>query len=318
MILVLTFMNLAIPVTFLQRSATEGGLTQVELGGANAGIVAEIGLIMRQCLEDMDADNYECCTPSEPPDSLSTQTFEDSAESEAIWTGWTFFESGKDSWWQVGGDGGNAYGRFQLDARHSLAGFLRYAVESNPSFVGLERYYRKGESGTVLGPLEGLDHDWAWLCAVYGEEFYQVQAEFAYGTFYCSMRDKLLDECGIDLRAYGPVLKGTVWSVAVRNGNNLSSLYSVIDTYYPGISEEEWLKQIYAVEEWRHPDQIKRWGEGQRNAALETLHKLNGGTEVEFHRTFEKEAGQDTERIELLSLAGDYRDFLCYTEKIAD
>lgn len=237
-------------------------------------------------------------------------------EGEAIWTGWTWFESGAKSWKQVGGDAGNAYGRFQIDARHTLPAFLRYAAEADSDFVGLSKYYRKNGTSTTLRTLSGLDHDWTWLCAMYGEKFYQLQAEFAYGVFYCSMRDELLSEKQIDLSDYGPVLKGTVWSVSVRNGSNLSSIYSVTDTYYPGISEEEWLRKIYTVEAWRHPDQASRWEVEQLDAALEVLGKLADGEKVEIHDAFAEDAGQDTGRIELLTLKSDYRDFLRYTGKV--
>jgi len=290
----------------------------------SAGVNAEFEQSMRGVLTSQTAS----MPPEEPtiiPEITKTSTPEmtsspktEVAPGEAIWTGWAYFESGEAGWEQVGGDGGNAYGRFQLDARHSLPAFLRYAAETNPDFVGLERYYRKNGDRTTMKSTDGLNHDWTWLCAVYDEEFYQVQAEFAYGTFYCLMRDELQKECQINLDEYGPVLKGTVWSVAVRNGNNLSSLYSVTDTYYPGIPEEEWLREIYAVEEWRHPDQTKRWGDGQLNAALETLEMLESGAEVEFHKTFEKDAVGDTARIELLSLAGDYRDFVRYTGRVIE
>ena len=45
---------------------------------------------------------------------------------------------------------------------------------------------------------------------------------------------------------------------------------------------------------------------------------LESGTEVEFHETFEKNAVRDTARIELLSLTGDYRDFVRYTGRVVD
>ncbi len=277
----------------------------------SAGINADIAEMLNESSKEINRANTTATPALEPARTTSPKTEEE--RGEAIWTGWAYFESGDECWEQVGGDGGNAYGRFQLDARHSLAAFLRYAAETNPDFVGLERYYRKNGSKTSLKSTEGLAEDWAWICAVYDKEFYQVQAEFAYGTFYCLMRDELLEKRGINLNEYGPVLKGTVWSVAVRNGNNLSSLWSVTDTYYPGIGEEEWLREIYAVEAWRHPDQAKRWEKDQLKSALETLEMLDGGAEVKFYGTFESDARQDRQRIELLELAGDYRDFVRYT-----
>lgn len=314
-IIAMTVVAVIIGVLVARHQAIAGQQAERDGIRLSAGISAEIAEVLEENSQQINrATAIPIPTPEatiQPEPVSSPKTDEDSAE--AIWTGWAYFESGDAGWEQVGGDGGNAYGRFQLDARHSLAAFLRYAAETNPDFVGLERYYQKNGSKTTLKLTDGLADDWLWISAVYGSSFYQVQAEFAYGAYYCLMRDQMLEKYEIDLDAYGPVLKGTVWSVAVRNGNNLSSIYSVTETYYPGIDEEEWLREIYAVEAWRHPDQVKRWEDGQLNAALDTLAALESGTEVEFHRDFEKDAVQDTGRIEFLSLKGDYRDFVRYT-----
>lgn len=296
-----------------QADAEQQKVENSEAPRLSAGVSADVYDALEESSKQVNLATLAPESTPEPTPELTSSPKADEEPAEAIWTGWAYFESGDAGWEQVGGDGGNAYGRFQLDARHSLAAFLRYAAETNPDFVGLERYYRKNGSKTTLKSTDKLADDWLWISAVYGSSFYRVQAEFAYGTYYCLMRDELLEVHDINLDTYGPVLKGTVWSVAVRNGNNLSSLYSVTETYYPGISEEEWLREIYAVEAWRHPDQSKRWESGQLNAALDTLAALESGVEVEFHREFEKDAVQDTGRIEFLSLEGDYRDFVRYT-----
>lgn len=306
--------------------ANEKVTSQLEANAAidpeDVEVVALVEEGLREATKPVDGTTPVKYTPETmlPETSLATEEpteIDGEIEAgEAIWTGWGAYESGEECWEQTGGDGGNAFGRFQIDARHSLAAFLRYAAESDERFVGLERYYAKNGDETTLKSLDDLAFDWTWLCAVYGQDFYRTQAEFAYGMFYLLMRDELKDVWRIDLENYGPVLKGTVWSVAVRNGNCLSSIYSVTDTYYAGIGEEEWLRKIYAVEARRHPDQEKRWREDQLNAALETLHLLESGEEVEFYETFEKDAGQDLGRIELLELDGDYKDFVRYTGRI--
>lgn len=304
-----------------QATAGQQEIASSEVPRLSVGVSAEISEAFGGRSEQITRATVDATPALAPmPTPAATTTPEvmnlpemEEESAEAIWTGWTFFESGYAGWEQVEGDGGNAYGRFQLDARHSLAAFLRYAAEVNPDFVGLERYYRSSGDTTTLKSTDGLADDWVWLCAVYGDDFYRAQAEFAYGVYYCLMRDGLLEQYGIDLDAYGPVLKGTVWSVAVRNGNNLSSIYSVTETYDPGIDEEEWLREIYAIEAERHPDQAQRWEGGQLDAALSTLEMLESGVEVEFHYNFEKDAVTDTGRIECLLLDGDYRDFVRYT-----
>lgn len=298
----------------LARHQVNENKSEEQLQQVNAAVLTDRDT---EDLLDGGMMDYECCGTQGPTaEPVPEKTPEvQVVTGEPIWTGWTYYESGDAGWEQVGGDEGNAFGRFQLDARHSLPAFLRYAAESDERFVGLERYYRKGREETTIKTLDGLPHDWQWLCAVYGEDFYRKQAEFAYGMFYLMMRDELLAQYDIDLNQYGPVLKGTVWSVAVRNGSNISSIYSVTDTYYPGITEEEWLREIYAVEEWRHTGQERRWGDQQLNAALKTLRKLENG-KAKIYDTFEKGVEQDTERIELLTLEDDYRDFVCYTGRV--
>lgn len=318
------------PGAYLLAKA-QGSVKAKKVPGLTAGVNADLQHALDQVIPPEERANYEeyarIYTKSlveaemtkvvemaaETGKAIAEEVAAEVIQKEPIWTGWTYFESGKQCWAQTGGDGGHAYGRFQLDSRHSLAPFMRYAVESNSDFAGLEYYYLRKGDRAVLRTMSGLSRDWAWLCTAYGEDFYKAQADFTYAVFYCVARDVILEKRGIDLNDYGPVLKGTVWSIAVRNGNSLSNLRSVTETYYPGISEEEWLWAIYEVESWKHSDSVNRWGYGQLGAAMDTLHMLENGADIEFHETFAADAGEDVNRIEMIGLDCDYRDIVRYT-----
>ena len=115
-----------------------------------------------------------------------------------------------------------------------------------------------------------------------GENFYQLQTEFAASLYKKKKKSKLLSIYGINIDDYGAALKGTVWSIAVRDGSNVSrntvynNLRAVTDSYKVGIGEEEWLNKIYDLETQRHLSQSNRWDVEQRAAALDVLHGGSG------------------------------------------
>lgn len=191
---------------------------------------------------------------------------------DMIWLGWTHFESGS-NYAQAGGDGGHAYGRYQFDDRHGLAGFLQFCLERDPeAYASFQRYIRYDNAGVPsLTNLETLSDDWRWLCYLEGENFASLQNEYAILAYYEPVRQRLLEYKSIDLERYGPVLRGTAMSCSIRNGSYLENLGPLVDTYYHGISEREWLQQIYAAQVQAHPDQAERWGKSQLAAALEAL-----------------------------------------------
>lgn len=208
-----------------------------------------------------------------------------------IWTGWTVFESGSEGWGQAGGDGGHAYGKYQFDIGYDFVNFLNFCLSNNSEvyspfqkFVSMSQITKQTdrmENKPLLNAREELSSVWKQICSEQGESFYQLQTDFAAGLYYYPVKSKLLSVYGINLDDYGAALKGTVWSIAVRDGNNVSrnsvynNLRAVTDGYKVGISEEEWLNKIYDLETQRHPSQSKRWHVEQRAAALDVL---RGGT----------------------------------------
>lgn len=216
------------------------------------------------------------------------------AEDE-IWTGWTVFESGSEGWYQTGGDGGHAYGRYQFDIGYDFTNFMRECVSADSEgyagfnkFIAMSRITagRNGnakimENKPLLEARSELSEVWKRICNEQGEDFFNLQTDFASGVYYYPVKSKLMAVYGINLDDYGPALKGTVWSIAVRDGSNVSrnqeqnNLRAVTGTYRSGIDEREWLNLIYDAETERHKSQSQRWNIEQRAAALDVL---NGGS----------------------------------------
>lgn len=194
-----------------------------------------------------------------------------------LWMGWTHCESGEDSWELTASDGGHAYGRYQFDDRHCLADFMRFCVEEDrDNFESFTTFYHVDSKGKAhIKNTERLPKEWNWICYTKGETFYDMQTRFALEAYYEPAKKTLEKRCKVDLDSdYGPVLHGTLLSLAIRNGTYASGLTSIIDTYYKGINEREWLEEIYAAEAAHHPDQVSRWGTEQKKMALEALKAL--------------------------------------------
>lgn len=219
--------------------------------------------------------------------------------SDLIWMDWTWFESGDESWGQAGGDGGNAYGRYQFDKRCWLGKFLTYCADMDPTYAGLAKYANANGTASDDGTLAEA---WKWICYTQGEEFFQLQTNFALQEYYYPVKADLAELYQIDLDEYGPVLKGTVWSIAIRDGINVSlsaktnRLKSVTETYYEGIDEAEWLNRIYLREAERHTADPDRWREWQKIVALEIYEII----ENDDHESEEIEMLSES-RCELLS-----------------
>lgn len=108
----------------------------------------------------------------------------------------------------------------------------------------------------------------AWHAAYmnYPDEFAGLQNRTSYEAYYLPAQRGMLSNYGINIKKYSPALRGTIWSLAIRNGGTVSKdntkngLRSATSTYSPGIDEREWLTKIYEAEAKRHPSQRKRWG----------------------------------------------------------
>ena len=125
----------------------------------------------------------------------------------------------------------------------------------------------------------------AWHAAYmnYPDEFAGLQSRTAYEAYYLPAQRGMLSNYGINIKEYSPALRGTIWSLAIRNGatvskdNTKNGLRSATSTYSPGIDEREWLSKIYEAEARRHPSQRNRWETEQLAACFAFM---NGATHL--------------------------------------
>lgn len=215
--------------------------------------------------------NVEASSPTPTPASTSTPAPEPAEF--LIWMGWAEFESGEDSWASTASDGGHAYGRYQFDDRFGgLAEFFRFCVnEDSENFESFTTFYYVDSKGKAhIKNTERIPEEWSWICITVKDDFYKMQTRFAFEYYYENAKDTLR-QSGVDIARYGPVLQGTVMSLAIRDSFYKQNLGSLINTYYKGISEREWLDEIYAAETAKHPDQEMRWAGRQKDAAMAAL-----------------------------------------------
>lgn len=188
---------------------------------------------------------------------------------DEIWMGWTIFESGNVGYGQAGGDGGKAYGRYQFDYRYALPDFLVYVMSRDRvTYPMLEKYTGYGAGSDRLLSGAGLGADWVKAYNADREGFSRLQDEFAYNYYYIPAK-RAMAARGIDLDEIGdPAVKGTVYSLAIRDGANDNGVRAAWQSYHTGDEIDVWLKKMYELEAGRHPGQRSRWGNAQKTAAL--------------------------------------------------
>lgn len=194
-----------------------------------------------------------------------------------FWMGWTYYESGIQGYRAGGynnGDGGNAYGRFQFDIHYSMDDFMKYCNDRYPQhYAGFQKYIGK-KPEYLLEHSHDLYTLWLTYCDTYTEEFNSLQLEFAY-IWYWKPEYQNLKRAGIDLNVHSATLRGTAWSVAIRDGNQTTSPFTEAKKSGPML-EEAWIRMIHMNRAEKHNDggaQYQRWSRDQLNDALAAYKK---------------------------------------------
>ena len=180
----------------------------------------------------------------------------ESINGDEIWMGWTIFESGNVGYGQAGGDSGKAYGRYQFDYRYALPEFLSYVTtQGNETYSMLFHYTYYPAGSEKLLSKAGLGLDWVKAYQADPNEFSRLQDEFAYHHYYLPAKQAMANR-GIDLdKINDPVVKGTIYSLAIRDGANDNGIRAAWQSYLPGDSINTWLNKLYDLEASRHPGQ---------------------------------------------------------------
>lgn len=159
---------------------------------------------------------------------------------------WHCRESGSAGYKQVNGDKGNAMGAYQFDRRYALVPFMKYCVEFNPEkYAGFEEFIEYGAGSPSLQGNKDLAELWLSYCDNYFEEFARLQDEYAYKNYYLPAKNILVNN-KVPIDNYSPVLKGSLWSFAIRSGSQ-SGAKKVLNAYNNGgKAEMKLLKMSYA------------------------------------------------------------------------
>lgn len=196
-------------------------------------------------------------------------------EGESIWMGWTVFESGSKGYAATAQYSEDAYGRYQMDYRYALVDFLKFCMDEEPEQYAHFAPFaakQKGDKAGLQDRSSGMQTAWVKAYNADPDGFSELQDVFMYQTYYLPAKQAMANH-GIDLDEIGdPVVNGTVYSLAVRDGASDTGVRAAWQTYKAGDDIQTWLKNIYETEFSRHPSQENRWNVEQKFAAL------NGGT----------------------------------------
>lgn len=133
----------------------------------------------------------------------------------------THYESGLEGYRQVGGDCGNACGKYQFDYRYSLLPLVKYCYSSNPTvFARFKSYAAMADTTKNRKKLKGnkaFFKAWTDIYDSYPTIFKMHQDNYAIQEYY-STAERYLQGRGIDISNRPYVVKGVVFSYAIQIG----------------------------------------------------------------------------------------------------
>ena len=158
----------------------------------------------------------------------------------------------------TGGDGGNAYGKYQLDYRYDLQDFIDWAYARNAVLYAEFSQFANQDNGESLRANETLYSAWHAIYARDPLQFEADQDEFMANVYYFPSVSWLIAAKGIDLGSRSDALKAVVFSHAVRNGPGIS-LREFLGDCNGFSSDESIIRTMYAHSRAKHPGEVTRW-----------------------------------------------------------
>ena len=223
-----------------------------------------------------------------------------SGDTDKIWMGWTKRETGSEGLRCIHGDAGKAYG-LQFDYRYGLIPFLKYCVEYNAErYAGFKPYIALGAGSSKLIYNQGLGKLWQTLYDNYTAEFEQLQYTCAYQQYYLPAKEYVLKNYGLDMDKCHPAVKGTLWSMSFRSGQEDGAKMFVGCT---GKSDETILNTVYP--KYGNADDNRWTRVGQWGDALNSLKKdIYASVYKEMQKKSEDTKKDDTKKEETSTVAG--------------
>lgn len=159
---------------------------------------------------------------------------------------WWPRESGTKGYRSVNSDKGNAFGVYQFDRRYALVPFMKSCVEYNGErYSGFKKFIKMGAGAEELLNNKELGELWVEYCDRDIDEFSKLQDDYAYNSYYIPAK-KYAIKNGVPVDDYTPVLKGSLWSFAIRSGS-ANGAKKIVNAYKSGAKDElKLLKASYA------------------------------------------------------------------------
>ena len=175
----------------------------------------------------------------------------------------TTFESGTAAYAQVGGDNGNACGKYQFDYRYSLLPFVKYCYESNPTFfTEFKKYAAYTDSQKSL--LKGNTKFYAAWRTIYNKSpkgFASYQDAYAKREYYDVTAGYLQSKFNINMDARPDIVKGAVFSYSIQHGQWTAAGAVKAAGIKNSTTDEQFLQKLYAYRKKTYPAYTTRYNE---------------------------------------------------------
>lgn len=173
----------------------------------------------------------------------------------------TTFESGTAAYAQVGGDNGNACGKYQFDYRYSLLPFVKYCYQSNQTFFAeFKKYAAYTDSQKSL--LKSNTQFYAAWRTIYNKSpkgFASYQDAFAKQEYYDVTEKYLKNKFGISMSARPDVVKGAVFSYSIQHGQWTAAGAVKAADIKNSTTDRQFLEKLYAYRMKTYPAYTTRY-----------------------------------------------------------
>lgn len=209
----------------------------------------------------LDVSNYE--PPSEPSNNVATPTGSDAAiGTKAPFKDLTAFvrkyetsNAGSTSIYNDRKYGGMSYGYYQMASRAGTPQKFVRGLSGKDD----EIYERLANKLSSVSQVNGaFAKEWLAVAQRYKSRFTDLEHAYAYKEYYQPARDGILRRTGIDVNKRSWAMQAALLSTAIQFGTGSSTsakgavpIFSL--TYKKGISDDTWLRAIYADKTRRFP-----------------------------------------------------------------
>lgn len=216
---------------------------------------------------------------------------------------WWPRESGSKGYRCVNGDRGNAMGAYQFDRRYALVPFMKYCVEYNAErYSKFNKFIAYGAGSPSLQNNQELANVWLDFCDNYEEEFGNLQDEYAYKYYYVPAKDYAIKH-GVPIDKFTTVLKGSLWSFAIRSGTE-SGAKKIVNAYSNNKTEMKLLRVAYAT--YGNAD-ANRWNPSDSNSQFADANRI-------YNEQYANKKNEEV-LLDMYRIGTDWKDGKCVNQK---